>query len=135
MSVRAVVFFNFGPPFGGFRLAASPEDAGLDFPEGFNALERAVERAYTLLSHYPPGSWPQLARREDPMLVARLGHREIVLDVIWDPSDDPPATVLVRAWLPFRAWPFGGWVVYEGRRRAPDGTWTPLSPEEVSRFW
>jgi hypothetical protein len=42
VSLRRVVLFNIGPPFGGFRFAVRPGAFGLDSPEAARALEQAV---------------------------------------------------------------------------------------------
>ncbi len=135
MPVRAVILLNVGPPFGGFRLAARPGMLGLDYPDAFVALERAIERAYTLLSAHRPADWPTIAQTGFDLAIPRLGEREGFIDFTGSAMSDEAGEVVARACFPFPAWPFGGWVVYEGRHRALDGTWTPFTTEELTRLW
>jgi hypothetical protein len=133
---RIIILFNLGPPFGGFRIAARAGLLGFDNPAAFLALERAIDTAYTLLRAQPPDTWQQLAA-DDSFAAAIPSHdgRAGVIDLTGDGVTSTPGVVLVRAFLPFRFWPLGGWAVYGAWHRGTDGTWTPFSEEEMAGVW
>jgi len=136
MPHRAVVLFNLGPPFGGFRAAVRPGFIGLDNVAAFEALERAIGNAYTLMSAHPPDAWGQLSAADSfRAAVPRLEDREGVVDVTGDATNEAAGDVVLRAFLPFPLWPFGGWAVYEGWHRGVDGVWTPFTQEELAELW
>jgi len=135
--VRAVIFLSLGPPFGGFRIAGRPGLFGLDNPRAFQTLERSIEGTYTLLSAHRPADWMGIAQTETGFEAAapRLGERTGFVDCTGDAMTDETGKVILRACFPFRWWPLGGWVVYEGRHRALDGTWTPFTADELAKLW
>ena len=136
MSQRAVVLFNLGPPFGGFRTAVHPGVFGLNNPAAFAALDEAIQEAFSLLSAHPPDSWPDLhASGALAMTPPRFEGREGVIDVAGDAIDDAAGEIVMRAFLPFSKWRLGGWAVYEAWHRDPDGTWDPFSDHELASVW
>lgn len=136
MPIRAIVLFNIGSPFGGLRLALAPGFLGIDHPEAFEALEGAIDDTYKVLGATRPDAWPELASSGYGPVPPRLGKREGFVDVAVGADDGGPGDeVLARACLPFRLWPLGGWVAYDGRRRSAHGTWTPFSDEELAELW
>ncbi len=133
---RVVVIFNLGPPFGGFRLAARAGLLGADNPAVFEALEQAIETAYTLLRAHPPSTWQQLAADDFfTAAIPRYEDREGVIDVTGDGVLRTPGDVLLRAFLPFRFWPLGGWAAYGAWHRESDDGWTSFNEEELRNVW
>jgi hypothetical protein len=135
MPIRVVVLFNFGPLFGGFRFATRPGMFGLDDPLAFAVLERSVESAFTLLSAHDPADWAEVTPTGFDVAIPRLEGREGYIDGLGDGCISGVGEIILRACLPFQGWPLGGWVVYEGRHRAPDGTWTSFTAEELAEVW
>lgn len=135
MPVRGVVLFNLDAPFGGFRAAGPPGLFGLDDPKAFAVLERAIESAFTLFSAHQPADWPVIAPTGFAAAVPCLEDREGFIDYCGSAVTEGHGEVILRACLPFRAWPLGGWVVFEGRHRALDGSWRPFTPEELAELW
>lgn len=135
MPIRSVVLLNLGAPFGGFRVAGRPGLFGLDDPRAFAVLERAIESAFTLLSAHQPAEWPEIAPTGFAAAVPRLEDCEGFIDCCGSALTEGHGEVILRACLPFRAWPLGGWVVFEGRHRALDGSWRPFTPDELAELW
>ncbi len=136
MPLRTVVLFNVGPPFGGFRLAVAPGVFGLNSPAAFEALERALGRAVHELRAHPPDTWVRLCEQGlGAESVPRLGDREGVVDLTGNAANDTAGDVALRAFLPFAAWPLGGWAVYDAWHRSADGVWTPFGHDELTRLW
>lgn len=133
--MRIVVLFNVGPPFGGFRIAA-PGLFGLDDPAVYETLEKATHEAFELLRAHPPSAWSQLAAGESFRAAVPLFEgREGAIDVTGDATDDAAGAVVLRAFLPFAAWPLGGWAFYQAWNRGADGDWTPLSQDALAALW
>jgi len=132
MPVRSVVLFNLGPPFGGLRLAVRPGFLGLDAPSAFGALEEAIAAVRDTLRSRPPSAWYDLP---DTVFEPHIQDRKASLDITGDVTDTTVAKVVVRALLPFRGWPFGGWVVHEGWQCAADGSWTPFTEDALADVW
>jgi hypothetical protein len=133
---RAVVIFNIGPPFGGFRMAVRPGMFRLDHPAVFTVLEEAVQTAFSTLSRHSPDTWPQLhAAGELTAIPPRFDGREGMIDVTGNPADTSGGELVLRAFLPFSGWPLGGWAVYAAWHRQPDGTWSPFSEKELASVW
>ena len=142
MSLRVVVLFNLGPPFGGFRAAARvpgsrlPGLLGLDNAAAFEALEQAIQQAFVFLQAHPPDSWRKLASADSfRASVPRLDDREGAIDVTGDATNDAAGEVMLRAFLSFPKWPLGGWAVYEAWHRDLDGVWTPFDEDELAGIW
>ena len=136
MSHRAVILFNIGPPFGGFRVAVRPGAFGLNNPAAFAALDAAIQEALSSLSAHPPSSWPGLhASGALAPTPPRFDGREGAIDVTGDATDDAAGDIVMRAFLPFPRWPLGGWAAYEAWHRDSSGMWTPFSEEELAIVW
>lgn len=136
MPQRVVLIFNIGPPFGNFRIAMRPGVFGVDHPAAFDALEEAIEEAFSILSFHSPDAWPELHAAGDVTLPPpRFDGREGVLNIAGNPSDASGGWVVMRAMLPFSGWPPGGWAVYEAWHYEPDGTWNAFSEEELETVW
>jgi hypothetical protein len=133
--IRAVVLFNLGPAFGGFRVAVPPGTYGLDHPEAFEALEDAIDKAYALLAVLPPERWRGLSKDAYDMALPRLDDRVGVIHGSGTATSDAAGAVVLRASFPFRFWPLGGWVVYDGRHRSLNGTWSRFTHEELDECW
>ena len=132
MPVRSVLLFNLGPPFGGLRLAVRPGLFGLNEPSAFEALEHAIAAVQDVLRSHPPNTWHDLP---NTVFEPHIQDRTASIDVTGDVTDTTVATVVLRARLPFRGWPFGGWVVHEGWQCAADGSWTPFTDEALADVW
>ena len=135
MPIRRVVLFNIGPAFGGFRFAAAPGRYGLDHPAAFAALEQSIATAFSLMSEHQPSEWRTLAATGFEAALPRLGDQEGVLDCSAGEEGEGVLGVVLRASLPFARWPLGGWVVYDARYRAADGSWSPFTPDELAKLW
>jgi hypothetical protein len=133
MPVRVVVYLSFGAS--GFRMAGRPGTLGMDYPRAFEVLEHSIEIAFTLLRAHPPSEWIALSQSALDFAVPRLGEREGYIDCMGDAVIEGAGDVVLRACFPFRVWPLGGWVVYEGRHLGADGSWTPFTEEEQAALW
>lgn len=136
MPQRALVLLNVGPPFGGFRLAVNPGIFGATGSAAFPALERIVYNLQSVLAAHRPDTWSRLVE-SDAMLgdpAELFGGRPGRVDFTCDP-DSNTGDVVVRAFLPFRVWPLGGWAVYDAWHREADGTWVPFAEEELAILW
>jgi hypothetical protein len=88
-----------------------------------------------LLSAHDPADWDALAPAGFDAALPRLEDRQGYIDGLGDGCTDGVGEIVLRACLPFQGWPLGGWVVYEGRHRARDGSWTPFTAEELAKVW
>src|SRR5207245_3069130 len=101
-SLRAILVFRIGPPFGGFRIAFRP--GFVDWPEGFAALEAAVARVRTFLIQLPPDQRSRMLSGETGWpqeLAAQLGDRPGFIDGVSYPSTDGGNDVVLRRSSPF----------------------------------
>ena len=136
MAIRVLILFDPRSPFGGFRIAMGPGLVGASDCAAFRALERAVHNLRSVLAAYPPDTWPRLARSEAAIGDAAdfFEGRPGFIDLNCDFSC-PTGDLVVRALLPFRRWPFGGWAVYDAWHREADGSWVPFGEDELNELW
>jgi len=134
--IRAIIPLSLGSPFGGFRIALRAGALGLDWPDGFAALEQAANTQLQLLAALTPDRRARL--REDPLPPRpppQCGDRFGVIDVMLAQIEDGTTLLLLRGGFPFRLWPLGGWVVYVGARIGADNRVEILSTEQLERYW
>ena len=133
MSIKGTVWFQIGGPFGGFRFGPPLHwKHAAEKPDIFRALEWAIMEAYKTLRPHPPTEWQRFAENAIP---PSIKGRRVKLNIECYLMDNNDGVVLMRAFLSFRAWPFGGWVVYEGWCRTQAGEWTRLPAEELEDQW
>ncbi len=140
-SLRVVVVVRIGDPFGGFRIAFRP--GFIDWPEGFAALEKTVERMVAFLVNLPPDQRLRLLRGETPWprefapqeFAPRFGDRHGGIDFIGGQNTDGAADLVLRGSFPFPWWPLGEWVVFEGVHFKPDNHTEPFSYDELKPWW
>lgn len=113
-------------------MAMRPGMLGLNDPDAFQALESTLRELQERLSFQRPSKWPEIAAG---MLRPQINGREVRVDLIGDAGDDRDGDVVMRACLPFRGWPLGGWVVYEAWRRTSDGSWSSFTEEQLAEMW
>lgn len=133
MPIRGIVLFHIGGPFTGFQIRPPrPGMLGPDDSDVYRALELAIADMHKVLVSQPPTAWSRLA---EAAAVPRISGRKVKLDLASTAANDLDGDVIARAWLPFRAWPFGGWVVFEGWHRTREGSWTEFTAEELEKIW
>ena len=136
MPLRTVVLFTIGEPLGGFRMAFAPGIFGLNNVQAFTALERTLQALKSVLSVHPPDTWQRISEGDALELaeVMDFGEREGFIDFTTDVTKSK-CEVVLRAFLPFRIWPFGGWAVYAGWHRNGEEAWVPFSQDELATLW
>ncbi len=133
MSVRGTVWLQLGDAFDGPRIGPplhmqwAAKDSGI-FPE----LESIIEDVYKNIAPQPPDAWERLASTAQP---PSINGRRVMLNITSSVATDLDGIILMKARLPFRLWPLGGWVVIEGWNRKQGGVWTPLAREELEKIW
>ena len=135
-SLRAILVFRIGPPFGGFRIAFRP--GFVDWPEGFAALEAAVARVRTFLIQLPPDQRSRMLSGETPWpeeLVIQLGSRPGFIDGISYANAAGGSDFVLRGSFPCLWWPLGEWVVFQGVHIRSDNRAEPFSYEELTALW
>jgi hypothetical protein len=120
-----------------FRMAVRPGLIGLDWPEGFVALEQYLAGIATELAAMPYERFVTPRQEDFP---ERPGPRydglEGWVDLVLKPSvPDDAVRVFLRASMPFRSWRLGCWVVWDGFRASPNGARTPLTTGELGEAW
>ena len=109
---------------------------GLDWPAGFEVLEAAVLRELRLFASLSPERRARL--HEDPLPPHPgpvIDNRAGVVDGIVASENDSGTLVVMCAQFPFRLWPFGGWVVFEAGKIAPNGELALVSHDELQQYW
>lgn len=133
MSIRGTVWLQIGDPFEGLRLGPplhlkwAAKDSDI-----FQDLELLIADVYKTIAPQPPTAWNQLAETAQP---PKINGRRVKLNLTAHLADNLEGIVIMRARLPFPAWPFGGWVVVEGWNRTSEGAWSPLATEELEKTW
>jgi len=133
VAIRGTVWLQIGDPFDGIRVgpplhlkwAAKASDI-------FEDLEAVIEDVYKTIAPQPPTAWTRLAETAQP---PSIDDRRVKLDLRTNVANDREGFVLIRARLPFRVWPLGGWVVVEGWNRTREGAWTALAAEDLEKAW
>ena len=135
-SLRTVVLFNLGPSFGGVRMAVRPGTLGLDDAEAFAAIEAVLSATFARIEQNPNDEWSRLRERltSDASLPS-FGARSGSIEFTGGEDLDGTRHLIARCFLPFRAWPLGGWAVYDGRLFAVGGKVTPFTQEELGEVW
>jgi len=118
-------------------MAVRPGALGLDWPEAFGALEHHVARVVAALRAMPfewflnptPQDFPH---QDDPSYQGREGWMNLV---VLPAADQDAVRVLIRASLPFRGWPLGCWVVWEGFLASRTSAPRDLSVQELGDVW
>jgi hypothetical protein len=134
--LRRVVLFNLGPPFGGFRMSIQPRALGLANAEAFTVLEAVVKASFARVEQVAWTEWSTLREQLDSDAALKvLSPRPGFVD--FHRHDDPDGTrhLVARAFLPFPAWPLGGWAVYDGRHFTLAGGATPFTEAELDEVW
>lgn len=88
--------------------------------------------AYKAIAPHPSTEWKRIAEAGKPF---SINGRRVRIDIRTYFEDELNEILLIRACLPFKAWPFGGRVVIEGWRRTEAGVWTRLATEELEKKW
>ena len=133
MPIRVVELFRLGS----FRFAVRPGTFGLDWNEGFSALEEQLSQIAAGLATLPyerfldprPEDFPE---RPGPPLDGRRGSVHLV---VLPSVPEESMNVLLRGSITFRRWPLGGWVVWHGFRTSPDGSHAPLTDDDLATVW
>ena len=133
MPLRTVELFRLGH----FRMAVLPGVYGLDWPEGFAALERYVADQVKEIAALDYGCYlnptgDTMPHLDGPKFEGQAGFLDLVVDPV---SDRESVRVYVKASLVFRRWPLGGWVVWDGFRAWPDGSRAELTKEDLAFEW
>jgi len=130
MALRTVYWFEFM----GFRIAGRSAGALERHRLDFDKLEAAVaetkehiQGGYALTAFDEAGGW---SARERP-----LGDQTAAIQTRRTIEPAGNAEVLLAGVLPFRKWPFGGLVVFDGFSVTPDGRFGPLSEETLMELW
>lgn len=130
MALRAVYWFELL----GFRIAGRSDGALERHRPDLDRLETAVaetkehiQGGYALTAFDDAGGW---SVRERP-----LGDRTAAIQTRRTIEPTGNAEVLLAGILPFRKWPFGALVVFDGFSVTPDGRFGPLSEETLMRVW
>jgi hypothetical protein len=136
MPIRVVTPLHLGPVFGGFRIALRAGVLGFDWPAGFAALEAAANTELNFVAALSPERRACIVEdppplRPPPRCQGRLG----LVDDLMIPTEDGATLLVLRAFFPFRYWPFGGWALYHGGRISPDNELEVLSSEELGDYW
>ena len=132
MSIKGTVWLQFGDPFDGprfgppLRLEWAAKDSGI-----FKDLELLIADVYKTIAPQPTTVWERLAETAQP---PTINGRRVKFDLRLF-ANDLEEFVLMRAFLPFPAWPLEGWVVFEGWKRKGEEAWTPLAAEELEKTW
>jgi len=134
--LRRVVLFNLGPPFGGLRMAVHAGALGLADAETFTVLEAVVQASFARVEQVAWTEWSTLGEHvaSDAALKALSPHAGFV-DFSRHDDADGTRHLVARAFLPFRAWPLGGWVFYDGRHFALAGGAFPFTEAELNEVW
>jgi hypothetical protein len=132
MSIRGTVWLQIGDPFDGPRFGPPLhlEWAAKD-TDTFQDLELLIADVYKTIATQPTTAWEQLAETAQP---PKINGRRVKFHLRLF-ANDLEEYVLMRACLPFPAWPLGGWVLIEGWKRTREGAWTPLSTDELEKAW
>lgn len=125
----------FGSSFHGFRISFVAGLLGVDWPEGYNVLERTVLQELRLFATLSPERRSLIAASEPtrppPQMEDHIGDVEAVVAE----EDETDSLVIMCASFPFRFWPFGRWAVYEGGRISPNGELAIISEDELNHYW
>lgn len=136
MPIRVLTPLHLGPAFGGFRIALRAGVLGFDWPAGFAALEAAANNELHFVAHLSPERRARIVEDPPPLRPPpRCSDRLGVVDDLMIPIDDGATLLVLRAFFPFRFWPFGGWALYHGGRISRDNQLEVLSTEELQAFW
>ncbi len=133
MSIRGTVWLQIVDPFDGPRIGPplhmkwAAKNVNI-----FHDLELVIAGVYKTIASQPPTAWQRLSETSQP---PEINGRHIKLNVRTFENPDLDLVVLMRACLPFPAWPLGGWVVIEGWNRTNAGVWIPLTAEELGKIW
>lgn len=136
MSIKGIVWLHIGPGFGRFTFGpphfgkVEPDDS-----EIYRALESIINDTQKVLVSHPITSWRGLAKISN---LPRINNQKVIVDLAHYPpsiTKKNDGAVVLRACLPFRAWPFGGRVVYEGWHQRREGPWKRFTIEELEEFW
>ena len=133
--MRGVFFLNLGSLGRCLQLWVSPGFLGLDWREGFEALEQGVLRvtdelsamSYAELLHM---SEEDLRDRETP----RVGDRQASV-YVFVMKEGETLVVLVCGDVRFRFWQLGGWFVVKGLRLSPTVRSALLSEKKLDDVW
>ena len=126
------VWLHIGDPFDGPRFGPPLHLKGAEKDPGiFQDLVSVIEDVFKIIGTQPATAWERSAEKAPP---PKINGRQVKLNLRLF-SNELEEFLVMRACLPFPAWPLGGWVVYEGWKRTGEGAWTPLPAEELEKFW
>ena len=135
--LRGILLLHGGPAIGGWRVGMRAGAFGIDNEEAYRALESAMTRAVEILGPLPLGSWKsaqaELRSRATPRHEGRSGS--VDLQFLSKETSGEAGTLVLRAILPFRLWPWGGWAAYCAWHRSERGELRPVEREELNNLW
>ena len=117
-------------------MAVHPGTLGLDNAEAFAAIETVLSATLARIEQNPGDDWARLREQlTSDTSLPRFGARPGFIDFTGGEDPDGTRHLIARGFLPFRAWPLGGWAVYDGRHFAVRGNVTPFTDEELGEVW
>lgn len=122
---------------GDFRLALKAGVLGLDWPEGFAALESTAVQVRNELVAIPyeqfaTGGPDDFAPLPQPNMEGHWGGTFMGVTPV---RPDGSLTVLLRCSLGFSRWPLGYWVFFDGFEFDGERRLSFLSDEQLGQHW
>ncbi len=117
-------------------MSVHPGTLGLNNAVSFAAIETVLSATLARIEQIPSDEWSRLHERlASDLSLPNFGGRPGFIDFTGSKDPDGTRHLVVRGFLPFRAWPLGGWAVYDGRHFAVGGDVTPFTQEELGEVW
>ena len=116
-------------------MAVHPGTLGLNNAVAFAAIETVLSATLARIEQNPTDEWSRHERLASDPSLPNFGNRPGFIDFTGSKDPDGTRHLVARGFLPFRAWPLGGWAVYDGRHFAVGGEVTPFTQEELGEVW
>jgi hypothetical protein len=136
MSIKVIVFFHSGNDFGGFRIALNAKKFHIDNSINFDNLENLSDKFIDIIANTPKDEWPEIMNQiKSKINFPEIGRRHGSMNFTYWKDNNDNLIVLVRTFISFLNWRWGGFAVYKGIKITKSETSEKLNNEELSTYW